>query len=325
MTTISDIKGIIYIIENKINNMCYVGQTLSHTFEVKEKIWISSGINERLLKHLYKAKQNVDYELYRDINKYGINNFNIKIEHEIPSIQIDKLDELENITIKRYNTIEKGYNTSNNTSNFCPSKKIIFEYYNIKKNQSAENEKRNKRRKQLTIPYEDRYMFFKNKTIISIKLNPIREGLTVKTVRVIIDVNEFDVYRINFTYKTIQETLKKALDFCREIYNGQNIDIHPSLTRDNTSEFYKYDRRLKECENKEIEKITGNKYFHKLQNNYIYIISIYFKNFNKKRYSFGGKNIDIKDAFVLAKEFVNKLNVSNIICSLNCPQQAAAE
>ena len=122
MTSIENIKGIVYSIKCNINNKYYVGQTLSHIYNDKKKLWESYGINSRLLKHLYKVQGNVDYPLYNDINKLGIDKFTISIETEILSKYISTLDNLETEYINKYDSIKNGYNISTNTSYLSENK-----------------------------------------------------------------------------------------------------------------------------------------------------------------------------------------------------------
>ena len=203
MTSIENIKGIVYSIKCNINNKYYVGQTLSHIYNDKKKLWESYGINSRLLKHLYKVQGNVDYPLYNDINKLGIDKFTISIETEILSKDISTLDNLETEYINKYDSIKNGYNISTNTSYLSENKNLILKYYNKNVERSEEYNKRNSRRKQITLPQKDRYSFFQDKEIHNIKINPIRECSVFKTARVLVDIKEHDIYRINFTYNKI--------------------------------------------------------------------------------------------------------------------------
>jgi len=321
MTSIEDIKGIIYSIKCNMNNKYYIGQTLSHSYNEKNKSWESYGINSRILKHLYKVQQNVDYPLYNDIKKYGIHTFTISIEHELESKDIDKLDDIETEIIEKYKSVKDGYNISNNTSYLCANKKLILKHYSKNVERSDEYNKRNLRRKQLTLPQKDRYSFFENKEISNIKINPIKEGEVLKTARVLIDIKEHDIYRINFTYKDISTSYEKALEYCKKIYNGE-IDVHPSLTElenNKNIEKYEYARRLNECKTKKITKINGKNYYHKTHDNDVYFLSIFFEDNTKKRFMFGGKNITVNDAYNIAKDFVQRLNISYDICSLLSP------
>lgn len=90
--------GYIYLITNKINEKKYVGKT-------------TQSIEERWYEHIHDAKR-PRYEirpLYRAINKYGIDNFNIsKLEKCSNSI----LEEREQYWIKKLDTYHNGYNAT---------------------------------------------------------------------------------------------------------------------------------------------------------------------------------------------------------------------
>lgn len=275
MTTIDSIKGIIYVIKNKINQKIYVGQTLSHTYNEKNKCWEDYGVNMRLLKHLYKVQQKVDYPLYNDIKQYGIQNFEIRIENEIESEKIETLDKIELDTIKKYNSIENGYNLSENTSFLCENKKLILNYFQKNIERTDEYTKRNERRKQLTIPQKERYSFFQNKIILNCQLKPIRQGNEYKMVRVLIDVGDKDIYRFNFLYENILMSYNKALEFCKEIYKGE-IFCDPVLSNIVDDNCYQYQSRLEECKNKKIVRINGKDYYDEKLKQSFYFLSIFF-------------------------------------------------
>lgn len=84
----------IYILKNKFNNKCYVGQT-------------TQNFKQRLYVHTYYAKKGSNILIHKAIRKYGIDNFNIEI------IKCDKkdLNELENKYIFELNAmVPFGYN-----------------------------------------------------------------------------------------------------------------------------------------------------------------------------------------------------------------------
>ena len=83
----------IYKITNLINNKCYIGKT-------------ERSIEKRWKEHLRK-RNDLDLPLYRALNKYGINNFQIEQLEECSS-QI--IDERETYWITYYNSCEQGYN-----------------------------------------------------------------------------------------------------------------------------------------------------------------------------------------------------------------------
>ena len=87
--------GYIYKITNLINNKVYIGKT-------------ERTVQERWVEHKKKASQ-LDLPLYRAMQKYGIDSFNIESIEECDNKEIDKR---ENYWIKFYNSCEKGYNCS---------------------------------------------------------------------------------------------------------------------------------------------------------------------------------------------------------------------
>ncbi len=90
-------QGYIYLIENKINNKKYVGKT---TYSIKE----------RFRQHLTDFNKHLERPLYRAINKYGKENFEVV---ELECCEIEKLDEREKYWIKYYNTFHgEGYNAT---------------------------------------------------------------------------------------------------------------------------------------------------------------------------------------------------------------------
>jgi group I intron endonuclease len=92
----------IYIIENKVNNKVYIGQ--------------SKDIEKRLKEHrrrAYRGNENTNKEynkyLYRAIRKYGLENFTFNILEEC---SIELLDEKESYYILKYKSNDEyfGYN-----------------------------------------------------------------------------------------------------------------------------------------------------------------------------------------------------------------------
>lgn len=85
----------IYILENKINGKCYIGQT-SHSFK------------QRFARHRSEANRNTITPFYNAIRKYGWDNFKQYIFNGIPD---ELLDYFETELIRKLNTISPdGYN-----------------------------------------------------------------------------------------------------------------------------------------------------------------------------------------------------------------------
>lgn len=82
----------IYVLKNKINNKCYVGQT-------------TKAFKWRLDRHISASKKN-EYKICRAIRKYGIDEFK-KLVFYVPDFC---LDDLEIGMIKALNSVQFGYN-----------------------------------------------------------------------------------------------------------------------------------------------------------------------------------------------------------------------
>lgn len=87
--------GYIYKIINDINTKVYIGQT---TYPLEER-W----------KHHLADASRYSYKLYRAINKYGKEHFSIELIEECLDSELDKR---EIYWIGRYNSYEKGYNST---------------------------------------------------------------------------------------------------------------------------------------------------------------------------------------------------------------------
>ena len=89
-------QGIIYLITNTVNDKKYVGQTRRQ-------------LNKRWLHHITESRSFSDRPLYRAINKYGIDNFKIRILEECST---NLLDERETYWIDFLETYRYGYNAT---------------------------------------------------------------------------------------------------------------------------------------------------------------------------------------------------------------------
>lgn len=117
-------KGYIYIITNLKNNMQYVGQTMK-------------TIQQRFSGHKTSAKNGLDnMYLHRAMNKYGIENFNVK---EITSVDCEtqeelssKLNSLEIYYIEKFNTlVPNGYNLTKGGTEGAESYKVKVDEYDL--------------------------------------------------------------------------------------------------------------------------------------------------------------------------------------------------
>lgn len=86
---------IIYKVTNKINNKVYIGQTIL-PLKLRKSCHISQS-----------KRENGDF--YRAIRKYGKNNFIWEVLDDT-ALNQNELDDFERKYIKKYNSIEDGYN-----------------------------------------------------------------------------------------------------------------------------------------------------------------------------------------------------------------------
>ena len=110
----------IYKITNKLNNKCYIGQSIN--------------IEKRLKTH--KLSKN-DSLIDNDIKKYGVENFSFEVVEECDYIE---LNIKESYYIKKYNSINHGYNIKegsqkykninaiNNDMILTPKQYLIYSY-----------------------------------------------------------------------------------------------------------------------------------------------------------------------------------------------------
>jgi len=88
----------IYKITNKLNNQCYIGQSID--------------IKIRWIQHIYEGKRNTPQgRLYPAIYKDGVENFSFEVIEECELNQ-EKLDERERYWIEYYNSYNNGYNST---------------------------------------------------------------------------------------------------------------------------------------------------------------------------------------------------------------------
>ena len=113
---------LIYKITNKINNKCYIGQTV----KTVEERWKEHQT------HAFGTHENdVNKTLYKAIRKYGLENFECEILQD--GIEtFEQLDKAEIYWIDYYNSFLKGYNETFGGQQYhkiLPNKEIIEDYY----------------------------------------------------------------------------------------------------------------------------------------------------------------------------------------------------
>ena len=116
---------LIYKITNKINNKCYIGQTI----KTAEERW------KEHQSHAFGSHPNdINKTLYQAIRKYGLKNFTFEVLQD--NIEtFEQLDKAEIYWIDYYNSFIKGYNETFGGQQYhkiLPNKEIIEDYYKTK-------------------------------------------------------------------------------------------------------------------------------------------------------------------------------------------------
>lgn len=88
---------VIYKITNKLNNQCYIGKT-------------QRSFTLRWWEHL-KSRETSDAKFHKALSEVSLENWKFEIEEVVKDI--NTLSEREGYYIKKYNSIDNGYNTAN--------------------------------------------------------------------------------------------------------------------------------------------------------------------------------------------------------------------
>lgn len=155
----------IYIIKNKINNKVYIGLT-------------TRCIQIRFKEHLKLLKSNENQIIHKAIKKHGKENFYVELLEECDK---NILDEKEKFYIKKYNSIQNGYNVTLGGRGYTPvpttiKPSIVNEIINLyKEGQSLRNletiYKINKSKISLLLKNNNITIRNKNNRILNNKIN----------------------------------------------------------------------------------------------------------------------------------------------------------
>jgi hypothetical protein len=307
-----DLYGYIYKLTSEDTNKSYIGQTLSHT--CKNDKWIKTGIDTRIKLHLRDSKNFPERPLYKDINLYTIDRFDIEIIHKVSVLELNKLDYLEHEEIKKNNTkYPYGYNITDNTVSNKGVKAIVIkalELNNIEPEYVPKTRK--ERRQQVLINIKNRDVFFKGKNIEKITIKKINNSKYVPYIRVNIYIKDVsDIYRCDFypnknKKTTFEETYKIALCFSNSLVSNESL-IEVSSNIKNT---YKYNDKLMSLEHNIITTIIGKVYTHKQSRSKVYVL--FFRGNNKEiKIQFGGRKTTEESTLIDVLEFIGKIKAKH--------------
>ncbi len=255
------VKAIIYVITCNPTKKKYIGQTRTHK-KTRGK-WYKYGILHRFTEHVGSARRNRSTPLAKAIRKYSSEAFDIK-KLEICSLK--KADVRESYYISKLNTlVPNGYN--------------VQKYSRVRGGE-----------------------VFTDANVISAEIRGIRSHGKLAKVRVLLQLDGIhEKRRVMFGShpKTYKRSLKEARKFCASLLDSSQIVEHNSL-RHHSSEWWPYKEKIDMFNNIKVNRIRIVPFGSKG------LVSVYVKTDDmkswkeEKRITFGGKFIDIENAYKTA-------------------------
>lgn len=292
--------GHIYVIKNTINDNLYVGQTVKFRKNKKKEF----GYLGRFKEHIYASK-NPTYHIDRMIKLLGSNNFSVEL---IEECNMNELDDKEIYYIKKINTLHpNGYNivcgNPHKNSNPEEASKKLKEYYSNNENKKKHSE-----------VHLNNFNKVSAKNLILVEIKPIKQYSIEKLVYIYFKYNDGKLIRRRYggIHIEFEENYKRCLSDLKKIHIPNNeCKVMDYIKNQNLSQV------IKITNVGDIIKIELKLYKFKPNN----MIALFLHNStkNKKRIVFGGKTIEILDAFNRAIQFIktNKINTDNIIIQKN--------
>lgn len=195
----------IYCFKNKVNGKCYIGQAIKIRSRLKGH-W--HAINSHSIDNMI---------IYKAIDKYGIENFELKIIYEIRnSLAWDtkkKLDELEKKYIQEYNSYENGYNQTLGGDAGVLGYKMTDEQKERIRQNSIQQQQRIRDKKA-----EDKNNWIKCKNLIT------NEILVFKSAKEASDLLNIPMYSLKKGLRKIYHIIKRTWQFC---YYNEDFDVIP--------------------------------------------------------------------------------------------------
>ena len=115
--------GIIYKVENKITHEVYIGQTISPRGFKGRYRFKGSGVERmyKYYKHFQDRNGYYNEHLFRAINKYGFDSFEVDEVYDVASSR-EELNKKEKYYIEKYDSFEHGYNNTYGGDSFPKGK-----------------------------------------------------------------------------------------------------------------------------------------------------------------------------------------------------------
>lgn len=324
------VKGIVYSITNKNNNMKYVGQTLTHMYHKKK--WYPTGATYRWARHITTRRSEM-LPLYVDIRTFGPDTFQLDI---LEYCEVKDLNDREKHWISNFDTVHpNGYNIQfGTTEKNSSTKKILLSKIEHKSNEPIPHIKTYK--KQICVKRGiDRIKFFEDKKIEEVDIRPINRNGEYNNIRLLIAVAGSDErYRIQFGKKPLKDV---AFAEIQKLLNDLNVDpsqinIDPNLRQWlDDKDVLEFPEVYKLYIDEQIRSIHICSHYQ--QNHYYIRIAVQRQNDKSwkhmRKHVLGRRKEDQNDIYIRVMRLVKQLqNLNNnsiyIIDKFQCQQQQAA-
>jgi group I intron endonuclease len=232
--------GQIYLIKNKTNGKCYIGQAMCFTGSNNNR-WGTLGRWKSHIREATKSNQDHCVLLNNAIRKYGENNFEVIT---LVKCNKDDLDEWEIKYVTQYNSVQPngynirfgGYSSKNNETTIQKMKEAHTgkEHSKETKDKIGKNQIGNRRNAMKRKNEEDKDL---PKYIRCIRENNIIKGYSVETFPIGIDKPEYlkKFYFPITKYKSKELSLQAAINHLNEIKEKYKyIDEEVKTIKENT-------------------------------------------------------------------------------------------
>lgn len=288
--------GQIYCIKNTSNDKMYIGQTMK--YRKAGKYTRNFGYEKRFLEHKNQTISKKASILGKAMQEIGTEFFYVVLLEEC---EMEHIDERERYWIDKMNTLyPNGYNVLYGApyghdeavrTKISKGMKAFFEVDKVRKVYSESHMNAFK-----AIPADN---------IRSIQIRTIKQNNVNKLAYMYVIYEDGSKVRRRYggIHEAYDDTYKRCYSDAQELVRGDIDKISCSSRIDSCSVEYS---------TSSVDSIELR--LHKMQEHKlvaVYVVSSNGRASLKKRYVFGGKTIDVNDAFKSAMEFVNKIKRSD--------------
>ena len=229
---IKTVKAFIYRVTNLQNNKVYIGQTLSHIYNSKDKKWYPTGVNYRWAIHITHCRHSTGL-LCKDLANLGPDMFKLET---VDICEISEVNNKEKEHIILNNSIApNGYNSCFGTSEINPTKqKILTELSNLEPSiPKPVKSILPKYSGQITLTRGvDKIAYLQQKIIQEVDIRPIKRNNEISIIRVLVATTDrSERYRISFYKKPLKTVaMVEVMDMMKELnISPEKQKIDPEL------------------------------------------------------------------------------------------------